>query len=595
MKKIVAFLTVAFSFGNLTSCNQDFLDKQPQDQFSETAVWSDPALIQTFINNTYRGLGHGFNNVMFSTYSDESMAVWGPVVNVTKGLINASDINDWAYDRAGYFVWDNVYKNIRATNLFFSKIDGATMLDAATKNMYMGEEHFVRAYLYHNLVSVYGGVPLVTQAYGLGEEYSMPRNTYEECIKFIADECDKAAALLPLTQSAANAGRATKGAALALKARTLLYAASDLYANPTWAAGYANPELIGYKGGDRAARWRAAKAAAKAVMDLNLYSLNAPNPATLAEASKNRADMFVSKQSPEDIHVRFFLAKLDNDGAWPGRSNGPNGYHNWGGNTPLGQLADDYEMKDGTKFSWSNPAHAADPYVGRDSRFYSDILYEGAPWRQRPADVIDKDPKGIIQTGYWEKWNPTTSKVEVVAGLDTRKGPIEDWNGTYSGYYLKKFMDPAVDAQFFRSEVPWRFIRYTEILLNYAEACINLGEEAEAKKYLNMIRKRAAMPDITETGAALMKRYQNERRIEMAYEEQRFFDVRRWMIASQVYSNARGVEPTYKLNPDKTTAAKPTYKIIEVQERKWVDRNYFLPIKLDEMNKNSKLIQNPGY
>ncbi|WP_229253770.1 RagB/SusD family nutrient uptake outer membrane protein [Dyadobacter sp. NIV53] len=252
-------------------------------------------------------------------------------------------------------------------------------------------------------------------------------------------------------------------------------------------------------------------------------------------------------------------------------------------------------MKDGTKFSWSNPAHAADPYTGRDSRFYSDILFEGAPWRPRPADVIDKDPKGIIQTGYWEKWNAATSKVEVVAGLDTRKGPIEDWNGTYSGYYLKKFMDPAVDAQFFRSEVPWRFIRYTEILLNYAEACINLGEEAEAKKYLNMIRKRAAMPDITETGAALVKRYQNERRIEMAYEEQRFFDVRRWMIAPQVYSNARGVEPTYKLNPDKTTAAKPTYKIIEVQERKWVDRNYFLPVKLDEMNKNNKLIQNPGY
>lgn len=595
MKKIVAILTAALSLGNLTSCNQDFLDKQPQDQFSENAVWNDAALIQTFINNTYRGLGHGFNNVMFSTYSDESMAVWGPVVNVTKGLINSSDINDWAYDRAAYFVWDNVYKNIRATNLFFSKIDQATSLDAGTKNMYMGEEHFVRAYLYHNLVSVYGGVPLVTQAYGLGEEYSMARNTYEECIKFIVDECDKAAALLPEVQSAANAGRATKGAALALKARTLLYAASDLYASPTWSAGYANQELIGYKGGDRTARWKAAKDAAKAVIDMNIYSLHAPNPTSLAEASKNRADMFVSKQSSEDIHVRYFLAKLDNDGAWPGRSNGPNGYHNWGGNTPLGQLADDYEMKDGTRFSWSNPAHAADPYVGRDSRFYADILYEGAPWRTRPADVIDKDPNGIIQTGYWEKWNATTSKVEVVAGLDTRKGPIEDWNGTYSGYYLKKFMDPAVDAQFFRSEVPWRFIRYTEILLNYAEACINLGEEAEAKKYLNMIRKRAAMPDITETGAALVKRYQNERRIEMAYEEQRFFDVRRWMIAPQVYSNARGVEPTYKLNPDKTTSKKATYKIIEVQERKWVDRNYFLPIKLDEMNKNNKLIQNPGY
>ena len=92
-----------------------------------------------------------------------------------------------------------------------------------------------------------------------------------------------------------------------------------------------------------------------------------------------------------------------------------------------------------------------------------------------------------------------------------------------------------------------------------------------------------------------MKRYQNERRVEMAYEEQRFFDVRRWMIAPEVYSNARGIEATYKLNADKTTATKPTYKVIQVQERAWVNRNYFLPIKLDEMNKNNKLIQNPEY
>ena len=95
MKKIITTLMVGVSLFTASSCNKDFLDKQPQDQFSEEAVWNDAALIQTFINNTYRGLGHGFNNVMFSTFSDESMAVWGPVVNVTKGLINASDINDW--------------------------------------------------------------------------------------------------------------------------------------------------------------------------------------------------------------------------------------------------------------------------------------------------------------------------------------------------------------------------------------------------------------------------------------------------------------------------------------------------------------------
>jgi len=598
MKKILYFLAIVFVLLNTTACEKEFLDKEPLDQFSEEAVWKDQSLIQTFVNNIYRGIPHGLTEVQLSALTDEAIFThdYG-TSNINKSLVTPSDYSSWNdRPRLNLMVWENVYRNVRACNLFLENIEGAPFEDEDMRNRLKGEVHFLRAFLYHNLVSVYGGVPIITQTYALNEDYAVERDSYEDCIKFITEECDKAAELLPLVQGGANQGRATKGAALSLKARTLLYAASDLYnSNASWAPGYAHPELVGYVGGDRMARWQAAKDAAKAVMDLGLYSLYKPEPAPGDSAARNYSEIFISKETSEDIFVRYFLTNLDNDNYNPGIHNGPNGYHNWGGNTPIQQLVDDYEMKDGTQFSWNNPEQAANPYKNRDPRFYATILYEGAQWRQRPADVIDADPLGIIQVGFWEKWNPQTNQIDVIAGLDTRKSSVENWNGTYTGYYLRKYIDPTVDAQYFRQEVPWRFFRYTEVLLNYAEACLGLGQEEEARTYINMIRRRAGMPETNEGGQDLVDRYRNERRVELAFEDARFFDIRRWMIAPEVYTDAEGVDVRYKLNADKITAVKPTFTIITVQEREWNDRAYFLPIRLDEINRNNMLVQNPLY
>lgn len=602
MKKLRYIFTIVVLI-HLTSCNDDFQDLQPLDRYGEPAVWSDPALIQNFVNNIYFGIPHGFHALMLSSLTDESMAVWDwETSNATKSLITPSyygvwDENYWTGGRYKGMNWTNGYKNIRAANLFLEKIESVEFEDENLKKRLTGEVHFLRAYLYHNLVSLYGGVPLISQAYDLNDDFLVTRNTFEECINFITAECDAAAALLPESHSSENKGRATKGAALALKARTLLYAASDLFNNTSWAGGYLKPELIGYVGGDRMVHWQAAKDAAKAVMDLGVYSLYKANPSPGDSIAKNFGEMFLQKETSEDIFVQFFLQKTDHgwDSYNPGLYNGPNGYHNWGGNIPLGQLADDFEMKDGTRFDWNNPVHKADPYKNRDPRFYATILYEGSQWRKRPVDVIGSDPNGIIQVGYYEKWNAQQNKMDVVPGLDTRKSPIEDWNGTYTGYYLKKFIDPNVDAQYVKQDVPWRYMRYTEVLLNYAEACIGLGQDEEARQYINMIRQRAGMPPVTESGAALVERYRNERRVEMAYEDQRYFDVRRWMIAPQVYTNGQGVDVRYKLNPDNTTSTKPVFTPIQVQDRSWENRAYLLPIKFDEMNRNTNLFQNPLY
>jgi starch-binding outer membrane protein, SusD/RagB family len=583
-----------------SSCKKDFLNVVPATSFGEETVWSDPALMETAVNNVYLGVPHGFSNIMMSSMVDETSynADFG-TSNVTKSLVSPSDYSIfdegfWTANRQRYMGWYFGYKFIRSANVAIENIEKSTAFDNPDfKNRLLGELHFLRAYLYQDLVTMYGGVPIITKPYGLTDDFTIARNSYEECITFITDELDQAANLLPLTMDGNLKGRATKGAALALKARVLLYAASDLYNNNgAWAGGYSNPELIGYVGGDRTARWQAAKDAAKAVIDLNQYTLYKESPASQAEAAKNYADLFLQQETSEDIFVRYFTAKIDEnwDGYNPGLYNNPNGWHGWGSNTPTGQMVDSYEMADGTKFDWNNATHKAHPYENREPRFYASINYDGAKWRPRPTDVAGKDPIGIVQTGYYEKPNG-----DLVPGLDTRNSPIEDWNGTYTGYYMRKFIDPTIDAQFTKQVQPWRYIRYTEVLLNYAEACIELGLEDEAKTYLNMIRKRAGMPDITETGAALKDRYRHERRIELAFEDHRYFDVRRWMIAGPAYDDAAGVAIRYKIDNNGTVIGLPTYTITMAQDRDWNPRFYFFPIKLDEMNRNNKLIQNPLY
>jgi hypothetical protein len=297
---------------------------------------------------------------------------------------------------------------------------------------------------------------------------------------------------------------------------------------------------------------------------------------------------------------------------WPlggihfGINNGPNGYHNWAGNTPIQQLVDDYEMMDGTKFDWGNAAHAADPYANRDPRFYATVLFDGADWKPRPADVAAIDPVDQIQTGYYD--NGAGGKIN---GVDTRESAIENWNGSRTHYYVSKFIDddPAViDNQSGFQVVPWPFLRYTEMVMSYAEACIELGEEAEAKTWLNRIRFRAGMPAITESGTALKDRYRNERRIELAYEEHRYHDARRWMIApttlgrgiKSILVNATlkaGKSPLVPYVYDKTVYDY-TYVVQDEtsnETRKWVDKMYYRPISRDEINKNALLVNNPDY
>ena len=614
MKKTLNILIIVSIIVMLFSCkNQDeFLDKKPLGDYSEDAVWSDPALAQTFVNSMYRNaLGFPFSIERLSDYSDESHFTpdWD-VTNFNKSLITSDGLLGWevgwATPHTLHFRWDPLYSNVRRTSIFFSKIKDVPG-DAAVISDLKGQAYFLRAWTYFYLTNLYGGVPIITKAYGLTDEFTVARNTYDECIKYIVGQCDSA--VMNLSDTYSKDGHVTKGAVLALKSRVLLYAASDLHnsaKNSVVTSGFSKPDLLGYVGGDATARWTAAKNAAKAVIDLGKYSLYKPAPATTDSVANNFVELFTSKGTDEDILLQFFTPKTDEDwdGYNPALYCGPNGYHNWGNNCPLGDLVDDYEMKDGSKFDWNNPTHKANPYLKRDARFYATVLYEGVQWRKRPDDALKLDPFSKIQVGYV---CDAAGKM-IKAGLDTRSGPIEDWNGGKTGYYVRKYVDPSVDPQYVKQDVPFKHIRYAEILLNYAEACIELGQDAEARTYINMVRKRAGQPDLaaTLTGDALRQAYRHERRIEFAYEDHRFWDVRRWVIGAAAYHQTSRVDVRYVTTEasvasyrkaDGSTYGAPIFSKADVggDERAWNNKCYFFPIMRSEMNKNNQLVQNPGY
>ena len=606
------------------SCNEDFLETQPLDSISADATWADGALSQAFVFNVYSSLGYGgFEEEGLASLTDEAMFTHsGRGINV----INEGSLSPAGTGNVNIIPqWNELYLAVRKANIAIQELPNATFEDQSLKDRLLGESHFLRAYYYHQLMRYYGSAPLIETPYGLDEDYSVARGTFAENVDFIVSDLDQAISLLDGKDI--TAGRASKLSAMGLKSRVLIYAASDLRDGPTASAkssvlgSYSNLDLVAYTSGDRAARWNTAKAAAKAVLDETTgYKLDLTAPATAEDATETYVSIAMGGGSAigdpaaraellfERTHTPLFTVESN----WPlggihqGINNGPNGYHNWAGNTPIQQLVDDYQMMDGSDFDWSNPEHAAAPYENRDPRLSATILYDGSGWKPRPSDVAAIDPYDEIQTGTY-----SDGSGGIINGVDMRDSPIENWNGSRTGYYVRKFIDadPAVvDNQSSAQVVPWPFIRYTEVLLNYVEASIATGDEGEARNWLNKIRFRAGMPAITSSGTDLLEAYINERRVELAYEEHRYHDARRWMIADQTLGRGikvmkvtatlkAGATPRtpYQYDP---TVYNYTYTVVDNNDnetRTWDDKMYYMPLSRDEINRNELLVQNPGY
>lgn len=614
---LLVFITLS-----MLACKKDFLNVDSPSQVPAESVWQDPATAQAFVNDIYNGLSSGgFSEQMLASVSDEAL-----FTHPTRGidLVNNATINPstlgWVDDTWAY---KQMYNRIRACNITIEKITSGNngLSSQSLKDQLLGEAYFLRAYYYQQLLRYYGAVPLITKIYVLDDNYNVKRNTYEECVNFIVKDCDEANRLL--AGKTLDKGRTSALAALALKSRVLIYAASDLHDRAKLTAkitGIAAQKLdfLSYASGNQADRYKLAQTAAKAVIDggkgykLTLsasesFANGQANFKSIAMGGGSKAQGIDAAAATELIFARYFITQSNNRHA---QQNGPNGYHNWAGNTPIGLLVDDYEMNDGSKFSWANAAQKANPYQNRDPRFYATILYDGAGWKPRDKASGNVDPANQIQTGIYDLLDDKGNKFDF-RGLDTRGSSIENWNGSWTGYYYHKFIDPdptIVDASAPQT-IPWPFFRYTEAVFNYIEASIELGELTNATDWLNKIRFRAGMPAVTATDqAGLREVYRHERRIEMAYEEQRYHDTRRWLIANETLGRkVTYIKVTGKFKAGKTMSGRyhydPTvydYTYTPVEEnaqenRSWDNKLYFRPFSRDEINKNNLLEQNPGY
>ncbi|ULQ54720.1 RagB/SusD family nutrient uptake outer membrane protein [Flavihumibacter fluvii] len=539
-----------------TACNK-VLDKAPLDSYTDQSVWSDLTLAEAFANNIY--------NVLPTTTYD-----WGKSINRSFILSPASDegYNKFDYanvrsvitkgilspDNAGDFdIWAKNYFHIQNANLLLSKID-AIPGDEGTRQRIKGEVMFLRAYAYYQLVSDYGGVPLISEPFDLNADFNVPRSSYTECVNFIVSELDQAAELLPVSNTSSTIGKATAALALAIKSRVLLYAASAQW-NP-------NNDL---------SKWEAASAAAKAVIDLDRFSLY----------TGNYADIFTTF-NPELIGVKL-SNKQYNWSAFTGieMMSYPSGFHGWAAFAPTQNLVDAFGMADGKRITDAGSGYdPQQPYTNRDPRFYADIVYDGRPLGN-PAYVTYR----VSST------NPTGTETEFYeGGMDSPQG-LDTWNNSETRYTFRKYMDTTYDFNATtQTNKFWVLARLGEIYLNYAEAEFHLGREANARKYLDLLRQRAGIiTPLTETGAELEKRIQNERQVELCFEGHRYYDVRRWKIAEATQNVNIG-----QVIINRAANGKKTYTYQTLEQRIFEPANYLLPIPKTEINRTS-LEQNPGY
>jgi len=624
MKKTLIKILPLFALGLfLSSCNDDFLNTTPLSEVAESNVWTSEKLAEAAVLDLYQGTWAGTLTREETTDAFTDQAVFTHpgrgVDGYTEGKMNPSG----SFMDMQWFSWNSIYPFIRSANIAIKQLEANEAgFSESFVNKLLGEAYFMRGYYYTQLMRQFGGVVLLTEPLTLDSEANNPRSSFEETMAQIISDLDRSITLLAdVAPSKATAHTLT---ALAMKSRALTHAASDLYepskaSSVSTISSYGNKELIGYTGGSQESRWQAAKVASKALLDATTgYKLDYAAPAPFDEAVQNYEDIWLQGDQNQDfIWGRLIEGFGYGSRTYPGGDgwsqgpgmvalyHGPNGYHEWAGTTPTEALVKKYDRVDGEKFDWDNAEHAADPYNNREPRFYASILYDGAPWKQRTDDVVKFDKFNEIQTGYY-----TLSDGTIINGVDTRQGPIEDWNGARTGYYFRKFADPGQPASWPNNlqKIDAPYIRYTEILLNYVEANINLGDETEAKAWLNRLRFRNGLPAVTASGAELVEIYKRERDKELVNEDARLFDMKRWLEGPQSLNQQVQqvlIQATQK--PGTTVAASDyrrdtdlfdyTYRPTDIvfENRIWQDHVYFMPIDQNEIDKDPSLIQNPGY
>lgn len=616
IKYTLGIITVAaiLSFNSCDINNLYDSDEIGTSNQDELAVYKDPskakylvdqiyALIPTFATIRYNGF--------LSAYSDEAIDLSAFSFNLgSLSPNNVPGFND---------MWSGSYKAIRTANKFLENIDKMPFSDQynfteSTKNYMINQVRCLRAYFYSELIRCYGGVPITTKSVkNIYNEIDVEkRQTLDSTVNFVIKEIDSITPNLPKNVGGSDYGRVTRGFALSIKSRLLLYMASPLF-NSAGADGSAN-KYVCYGEYD-IERWKKALDAARDVIALNSYSLFTST--TVIPSRSVYCNVFFLERGNASIYERIFSCQkaigntwnqtflpltFRTSAGWPSvfpSYNAHIAFQMQDGKKPISQLQDN---GDGTYTEVVNPEsttytyNSSQPYLMRDSRYYDCILFNQANYRDLTCQI----------------YTSFADNEDIGSGKDN-----ETYNAK-TGFYLRKFVNPSLDlkgaSQTGFEDFP--VYRYAEILLNYAEAMNEVygpnvkpaGYPYTAVQAVNLIRSRAkskvigqeryrptlnsGMPALSQsiTKEDMTEAIRYERRIELMFEGHRFFDVRRWMIAPETEKNI------YFYDIRKKADGTFVYYIKKYHNRVFsAPQMYLLPIPFDEIQLNKNCPQNPGW
>lgn len=607
MKKITIILIILIAF-LLNSCN-DVLDKQPLDMISDASLWSDENLVDLYLDQCYSELGFYFEQPYGVPINDTH--------NNTRTTIHRGmTIADEATLRFATAVWQKNshhitidggvyewwgYPTVRRLNVFLEKME-STDFDEKYTAQRMSEARFLRASAYFNMVKRYGGVPLITHSQDLNDPYEeiyRKRDKEVDLYDFILTELDAIVNNLPDTYSDKNLGRATKYAALAMKSRVAMYAASIA----TWGEVQLDG-LLGIPQSKGGAYWQTSYDASKQIIDSGVFSLYNQYP---DDKTKNFRNLFLDEENNSEVIFSVIFDGMNGKGGIFDFLEVPHKFHVWGGGqftTPYLQMVESFDNIDGTSgvidrdkinsgYSWT-----MDELFGKkDPRFGASIYTNGTPWTWREGPVTLGYHNGII------KPDGTIITSGAYKGVLTEGNTFV--NGQATPFGVLKYLDEegrALEQHVDHSDTDYIVFRLAEVLLNYAEAAFELGKKNDALSAINLIRERAGMPQLTEITRELIRK---ERKIELAFEGNRYFDVRRWRTAvndlTQNFQSLRYIldGDSYEEGSFDVNTAKYKLEIIDhvhgSPDPYFLERHYYLPITKARTDMNPNLVENPGY
>jgi hypothetical protein len=580
-----------------TGCKK-YLDQVPNDRLTIEQVFQKKGPSEQYLANVYSYINdesdqwNGGGNPWLGN-ADESDITWAKYDIYKLNIANISAGNA-LFDKWGYY-----YKGIRTATYFLNHIDGNAEILALNGqqliDQYKAEARFLRAYYYFLLMRQYGPVVLIGDTElpvdAPATDLQKPRSPFDDCVNYVVGELDQAASVLPQVPSSnglpseVEYGRATVGMALAVKARLLLYAASPLYNGNTDYSNFKNQDgTILINQTYDAQKWKKAADASKAIIDLGLYELY-KDPGN--DPIKSYQDVFFKAGNSEQIFTRPGNNLPSRDvHSMPRQAGG------WNGLGVTQEQVDAYFMKDGrlpdesslyseTGFTTVNGVQVFNMYLNREPRFYASVTYNNAVW----------------QGGSMTNAGPISFYAN---GPNGKEGHPTDF--TKTGYLIRKNVGPQTNSgsggNGTNQKRPLVLFRLGEVYLNYAEALNEFSPgNADILKYVNLIRERAGVPQYG-AGAAqtpapvsqadVRSRIRAERRVELAFESIRWFDIRRWKIAAQVMGDMHGMDVS-KSNND-------FYKRTVISAHLFrAPASYWFPISQYEMDRGRMIVQNPGW